>query len=232
MIWFNGKSGDDVHVVVERYPDIILPSRKQEKISVAGRNGDLLIEQDAFDNVQQRYDIYISAEYIRLPNIAHKVAEWLCVKGYQRLEDSYWRDFFRLAHFSGGVEIANVLNRFGRATIEFDCKPQRFYKFGDQFITLSNGQILHNPSMFTAKPLIVVSGGNSSGTITDGTNTLTLTNCNGVTVDCDIKQIYKGTQNRNNTGSGAFIELPPGDTVVSWTGAVTGIQIKPRWWTI
>lgn len=231
MIWFNGKSGDDVHVVVERYPDVILPTRKQERISVAGRNGDLLIEQDAFENVQQRYDIYISAECIRLPNIAHKVAEWLCVKGYQRLEDSYWRDFFRLAHFTGGVEIANILNRFGRATIEFDCKPQRFFKMGDQFIPLTNGQILHNPSVFAAKPVLAVSG-SGSGTITDGVNMLTLTDCNGMTIDCDIKQIYKGNVNKNNTGSGSFLELTAGDTVISWTGGITGIRIKPRWWTI
>lgn len=235
MIWFNGKSGDDFHLVVERYPDVILPSRKQEKVAIKGRNGDLLIQQDAFDNVQQRYDIYISAESIRLPNVTHKVAEWLCVKGYQRLEDSYWRDFFRLASFSGGIEIANILNRFGKATIDFDCKPQRFYKFGDQFIQMTNTQILHNPSPFTAKPLIVVQG-SGAGTISDGTHTLSLTNCNNITIDCDAMQIYQQVGsaiiNKNLYGSGAFPELTEGDSRVFWTGGITSMKLKPRWWTI
>ena len=231
MIWYNGVSGDDLHVVVERFPDVILPARKQEKISVPGRSGDLLIQQDAFENVTQRYDIYISAEAIRLPNIAHKVAEWLCVKGYHRLEDNYWKDFFRLAHYDGGMEISNILNRFGKATIEFDCKPQRFYKFGDHFITLTNGQILHNPSPFTALPMIVVSG-SGSGTVSDGYNTLTLTDCSDVTIDCDVKQAYRGTTNMNGTVSGSFLELEQGDTVITWAGGVTGVKIKPRWWTI
>ena len=62
MIWWHGVSGDDVGVVVERYPDVIIPNRKQEKISVPGRSGDLLIQQDAFENVRQSYDIYISAD--------------------------------------------------------------------------------------------------------------------------------------------------------------------------
>lgn len=231
MIWYNGKSGDDYHVVVERYPDVIIPTRKQERISVQGRNGDLLIQQDAFDNVVQRYEIYISAECVRLPNIAHHVAEWLCVKGYHKLEDNYWKDFFRLAHYDGGMEISNVLNRFGRATIEFDCKPQRWYKFGDHFINLQNNQILHNPSSFTALPIIVVSG-SGSGTISDGINTLNLSDCNGITIDCDIKQLYKGTTNKNSVGSGSFLELPEGDTTISWSGGISGVMIKPRWWTI
>ena len=92
MIWWHGISSDDVNVIVEHCPDVIFPSRKQEKISVVGRNGDLLIEQDAYENVMQRYDIYVSAEKPRLPTISHTVAEWLMVKGYQRLEDSYWLD--------------------------------------------------------------------------------------------------------------------------------------------
>lgn len=231
MIWFNYRSSDDFNVIVEHYPDVVIPSRKSEKVSVPGRNGDLLIQQDAFENVHQRYDIYVSAEEIRLPTITHKIAEWLCVKGYRRLEDSYWKDTFRLASFTGGVEIANILNRFGKATIDFDCKPQRFFKNGDQFINLTNAQILHNPSTFVAKPLIVVQG-SGAGTITDGSNVLTLSNCNNITIDCDAKQIYQGLINLNRYGSGAFPELQPGDTRIIWSGGITGIKLKPRWWTI
>ena len=139
MIWWHGKSSDDVHVIVERCPDVIVPSRKHEKISITGRSGDLLVEQDAYENVLQRYEIYVSAEAPRLPTISHTVVEWLMVKGYQRLEDSYWLDTFRMASYTGGTEIANILNRYGRATIEFDCKPQRFYKSGDFFIDVEQG---------------------------------------------------------------------------------------------
>lgn len=231
MIWFNGKSGDDFHVIVERYPDVIVPLRKHEKTSVPGRNGDLLIQQDAFDNVTQRYEIYVSAEVTRLTTIVHLIAEWLCVKGYHRLEDSYWLDTFRLASFNGGEEISNIMNRFGRATIEFDCKPQRFYTYGDSFLSMENGQLLHNPSVFTAKPLIVVQG-SGAATISDGKNALALTDCNNMTIDCDVKQIYQGTTNKNSVGSGAFLELPDGDTEISWTGGISSLELKPRWWTI
>lgn len=231
MIWFNGKSGYDFGVIVERYPTVILPLRKNDKISVPGRNGDLLIQQDAFENVTQRYEIYVSAEKEKLPSVTHKIAEWLCVKGYQRLEDSYFLDTFRLAAFNGGLEIENILNRFGRATIEFDCKPQRWYKFGDQFIAMTNGATLLNPSPFTAKPLIETTG-SGAGTLTINDNTLTMTDTNNMTIDCDSMQIYRSGISKSGTVSGNFFELPEGESTISWTGGITGIRIKPRWWTI
>ena len=230
MIWFNGKSGDDYHLIVQRYPEVILPLRKNEKVSVPGRNGDILIQQDAFENVSQRYDIYISAEKTRLTPITHKIAEWLCVKGYQRLEDSYWLDTFRLATFNGGLEIENILNRFGRATIEFDCKPQRFYKFGDFFIDVSNGGKIQNPSPFTAKPILIVSG-SGEATITINDKTLELQDCDGITIDCELMQAYKNGISMNGTVSGDFFELD-GESEITWTGGITQIMIKPRWWTI
>ena len=229
MIWWHGKSSDDVGVIVERYPSVTIPQRKQEKVSVPGRSGDLIIEQDAYENYTQRYEVYVSAEQPKLTTISHTMAEWLMVKGYQRLEDSYWLDTFRLACYKGGTSIDNILNRFGRATIEFDCKPQRYYKSGYIPISLTNGQKLVNPSPFTAKPLIVITG-SGAGTISDGTNTLTFTDCD-VTVDCDIMQIYKGTTNKNSVGSGAFLALD-GESTITWTGGITAVTITPRWWTL
>lgn len=230
MIWFNGKSSDDFRLIVQKYPDVILPTRKHEKVSVPGRNGDILIQEDAFENVTQRYEIYISAEDTRLTPITHKIAEWLCVKGYQKLEDSYFLDTFRLASYNGGLEIENVLNRFGRATIEFDCKPQRFFKFGDFFLDVTNGQKLQNPSPFTAKPILIVSG-SGAGTITINNKTLSLTDSNGITLDCELMQAYKNGVSKNGTISGNFFTLD-GDSEISWTGGITGIKIKPRWFTI
>lgn len=231
MIWFNGKSGDDFNLYVERYPSVIVPTRKNEKISVPGRNGDLLIQQDAFENVIQRYEIYISAEKEKLPNVTHRIAEWLCVKGYKRLVDSYFLDTFRLAAFQGGIEIENVLNRFGRATIEFDCKPQRWFNFGDQFVDVTNGQTLLNPSTLTAKPLLVTEG-SGEGTLTINDNTLTMTDTDNMTIDCDSLQIYRDGVSQSETITGEFFELPEGESTISWTGGITSVRLKPRWWTI
>lgn len=232
MIFYHGVSSDDLRVVVEHYPSVILPQRKQEKISVPGRSGDVLIQQDAWENVRQPYDIYISAERPRLTMVAHQVAEWLLVPGYNRLEDSYWLDSFRLASYAGGAEIENVLGRFGRATIEFDCMPQRWLKIGEHPITLTGAQDLVNPTPYTAAPLITVTGGNGSGSITVGDRTIQLERCDRVRLDCDAEDATRNGQNFNQRVSGAWPKLPAGKIPVSFSGAVQSLQIVPRWFTL
>lgn len=232
MIWYHGISCADVRVVVERYPNVILPSRKQEKISVPGRSGDILLQQDAWENVRQPYDIYISAERPRLCNIAHLVAEWLLVPGYNRLEDTYWLDYFRLATYAGGAEIENVLGRFGRATIEFDCMPQRWLKAGEHAVKVSGPLDLMNPTPYTAAPLITVSGGTGAGAVTIGGYTINLARCDGVLLDCENEDATRNGQNFNLSVSGSFPKLPAGKVPVSFSGAVQGLQIVPRWFTL
>lgn len=232
MIWWHGVSSDDVSVIVQRYPDVHIPARKYEKISVPGRNGDVLIPEDAYENVSQRYEIYISAEKAKLPRVARCVADWLCVKGYQRLEDSYFLDSYRLAHFSGSLEIENILNRFGRATIEFDCKPQRFLHDGEIVLSYSGAGTIYNPTRFPSAPLIKVAG-SGSGTVTIGDTTLSLSGIDEyVYLDSDIQDAYKGTENLNSIMTGSFPKIEGGEQVVTFTGGITGLEITPRWWTL
>lgn len=232
MIWWNGKSSDDIGVIVERYPSFNIPARKEEKISVPGRNRDIVIQQNAFENITQRYEIYISAERPKIPIISHLVTEWLCVPGYNMLEDSYWLDYFYLATYHGGLEIENIMNRFGRATIEFDCGPQRFLKHGTDVIEIRAATTLMNEYPFDALPLIKVYG-TGSGTLTVGDTTVSLSGISSyIMLDSDVQNAYKGTSNQNSKMTGAFPKLHAGENTIAWTGDITGIDITPRWWTI
>lgn len=228
MIIFNGVSSDRVRLIVEQYPARPVPQRKHERFQVPGRNGDVVVWEDAWDNVQQDYDIYLSAEDAGLPEVANRAVQWLMVPGYQRLEDEYDRDSFRMALFVGPADLANTLNQFGRATISFDCWPQRFLKSGAEPVRIAQGASLTNPSIYTAEPLIVVEGA-GSGVLTVGASVLTLDDCNGVTLDSREQEAWRGVSNLNTTVHGDFPKLPAGETPVSWSGGITGITITPRW---
>ncbi len=78
------------------------PSRRYEAIQVPGRNGDLLIDSGAYNNYTQNYEVYFNAEQYKTPSGARAVREWLQKPiGYQRLEDSYDPEYFRMAYYSG-----------------------------------------------------------------------------------------------------------------------------------
>ena len=231
MIIFNGHSSDDLGVFVEHYPYRGIPVRKFEKVSVPGRNGDLIFPEDAYENIIQSYDIYLSAKGCKTNNAARNVANWLMQRGYKRLEDSYDPEIFRMAYYSGGSEIENYLNEFGRTTIEFNCMPQRWLKSGEKPISFSGSINLTNPTGFESKPLITLRG---SGNVTMSVNGNAI-NIAGlseyVTLDSEIMECYKGNENKNSSMTGKFPVLSDSNIIVLGTG-ITSAEIIPRWWAI
>lgn len=236
VIMWDNRSSEDLNVIVAKHPDYVMPERKMQVISVPGRNGDIIIPQDAYENVTLKYDLAIVGLNKTLSDKVRAVMEWLMhPTGYARLEDTYDPDVYRLAYYKKSLNIENRFLTLGRAKVQFICKPQRFLRTGEYPIVVTNGMRLGNPSMNTAKPLIVVKG-SGSATLRVGSNTVTISNIGTeIDLDCETQSAYYGSTNKNNviTISGKFPELKEGETQISWTGSgVTSVVITPRWWII
>lgn len=231
MIFFNGKSSDDLRVVVETYPERPIPKRKTERWSVPGRSGDVISAAECWENVKMGYDVYLSAEKIRLPAAANKVIAWLSAPGYHALADDYDADCFRMATYDGDASIQNYENMFGRFRIEFDCWPQRFLTSGAEAVSVAQGGVLVNPSIYPAEPLIVVQG-SGSGTLTVNGMSLSLSDCNGVTLDCRDRECWRGVSNLNSGVSGSWPRLTAGENSIQWSGGITAVRVTPRWWVL
>ena len=235
MIIWAGTSNKDVGMIIEHYPSVVLPKRKQDIQKVPGRNGDIILTQNSFENYEQRYSAFLDAKHIgKLEQVMPKVVDWLLGhEGYQRLEDSYFPDVYRMAYYSGGSEFMSLFNEYGEGTLSFNCAPEKYYKTGEWPITLSKNQVLLNPSSFAAFPLITVRG-SGSGTLTFNSSSLTITSIStSVTIDTKLHKAYNGSTSRNNTISGNYDDLKLGtSTTITWSGGVTGVSIIPRWWTI
>ena len=235
MIIWAGTSNKDVGMVVEHYPSIVFPERDQEIQHVPGRNGDIVLSSGSFNNYEQEYSVFLDAKkYGGLEQVMPKLADWLLGHtGYQRLEDSYFPDFYRMAYYSGGSEFLSIFNEYGKGTLTFVCQPEKFYKSGERRIELSKNQVLLNPSSFRAKPLILVQG-SGQGTLTFNSKSINISNIgSNVAIDVKLHKAYNGSTNRNNTITGKFEDLELGrSTTIIWSGGITGVTITPRWWTI
>lgn len=238
MIIWAGTSNLDVGMIIEHYPSVIVPSRKQTVQKVPGRNGDIILPSASFENYEQEYAAFLDAKDIgKLEQVMPKVVDWLLGnEGYQRLEDSYFPDVYRMAYFANGAEFISLFNEYGEGTLKFNCAPEKYYKSGEKTISLASAQkgtVLRNPSAFDAMPLITVKG-SSSGTLNFGGRTLTITSIQtSVTIDTKLHKAYNGSTSRNSTINGYYENLKLGkETSINWSGGVTGVDIIPRWWTI
>lgn len=232
ILW-GGVPSYNFNIQVERFPAQDGPQRVFESIQIPGRNGALTIDTGAFSNYSQLYEIYFSANKKKTPTIAREVKKWLQLPiGYQRLEDTYEPEVFRLARYNGPSQIENTRNLFGRMTLTFDCQPQRWLKSGEYPVKFTQSGKLSN-EWFPALPLIQVNG-NGPGNLYIGEFTVQIKALEGyLIIDSAIQNAYKDTQNKNGDISTTdFPVLQPGITPVSWDGGISSLEITPRWWTL
>ena len=231
---WNGMNSGDFGIYVQKSPKLTRAARKMQVVDVAGRNGALVFPQKAWNNVARSYAIFTGEKTWDAERNFDAIIEWLSAEGYCRLEDDFEPDVFRLAYFAGSVDITNLFGETGQATIDFNCKPQKFLKSGEKAISFSSGGgTLRNPTGFEAKPLITLDG-SGSGTISVGGTSVSISSIGtSVTLDCENMDAYNGSTNRNNTiTASSFPVLASGDNTVTLTGGATSVSIIPRFWRL
>lgn len=230
-ISFAGVDSTEFNIGISGSGTFDAPERDIEQISVPGRNGDLLIDNKRFKNMPITYPAFISKNFQQ--NFDAFKAFMLKNVGYQRLEDTYHPNYFRMAEFRGPLNPdVKVLNIAGEFDLKFNCKPQLWLKSGEEPIELTESATINNPTLYESKPLIRVYG---TGSISFGGETLTVTSADVYTdLDCEAMEAYKGVTNCNSniTLSGnEFPVLSSGENEIVISG-FSQVIFTPRWWTI
>ena len=228
---FNSHCCSEYGVLVSGSGTFNAPEKDEEIIEVPGRNGTLILSNHRYKNVTITYPAFIRDSFSA--NSAALRAWLLAADGYCRLTDDYHPGEFRMARFKGPLNFeTRFLNSGGECDLSFDCKPQRFLTSGEIETTLTEAGTITNPTLFSALPLITVYGA-GAGQLSIAGQVISISAVgSNMTLDCETENAYKGTQNKNNSVSGVFPKLLPGSNAVSWSGGITSVKIKPRWWTI
>lgn len=251
-IWFNGKPATEYGVrQIEVYPEYNRPERKADIFEVPGRSGNVVFLQDAWNEIEKEYEIYTGdGSRGSVPKEFCNISEWLnSADGYARLEDTYEPEIFRLAYCLGAYETENALNRHGRATLTFNCRPERFLKSGEQPIEITaSSKAIKNPTIYKAKPLFIVTCTDSAeaATIRVGNYRIFLNKApigETVFIDCETMNAYayetddedEYTYNWNSyilVGDNKWPVLEEGTTNVYVSKPNYTIKMVPRWFYI
>lgn len=233
-LYFNGHSSDEYFCHIEHKPEIPVPEAKYEEYEVPGRNGKLHADLGYYDNITVTYQLYFHGKN-QTAEDARTVKKWLAgTPGAHQLSDGYDPSFFYFARAKPG-SISNILNKYGRLSVDFDCDPRHFLVSGYQAAALENGQTLLNPLDQVALPYLEITGNGAEGkVVVNGVEFAAMPPADRVLyADCENWDAYvTGGTNANALVGGTWPTLRPGENTISWSGGVTGVTLTPRWWTL
>ena len=227
--WLDGDNAFQHGIRLQREIFFSAPEPNVESFKIPGRNGEIVLSDGSFGNIEATAKCYCLDEDVASAITA--VNAWLmCYSGYRRFETMMEPRIFRKARLKNGAKMEPRLGKINPFVLTFDCMPQKYYKIGEKPIDISEEITLENLSPFIALPLIVLHG-NGSGSVTVNDRTMTFTDCNEVTVDCEEQEVYRNSSNLNSTASGSFFQLEKSNNITI-SGDITSITLTPRWWTL
>ena len=163
VITWNGVASDTLGIVVSKVPSLNRPQRKYNSYSVPGRNGDIVVMQDAYAEYEQEYEIFALDD---AQVDARAIVDWLYQDGWCQLSDDWEPEYYRLAYFVGPVDIEPIMDEAAVCTITFRCRPQRYLAKGlNIFPKLQAGTYTNNQIRIVVDDngLATVSGTSDAG---------------------------------------------------------------------
>ena len=137
------------------------PERAVEFVDVPGRNGAIALDQGRYNNIEITYPAgtFAKTQEEFRENLSAFRNAILSQKGYQRLEDTYHPEEYRMGVYSSGLEVSPAsYNQAGEFELIFNCKPQRWLTVGEYPIPIDSGDVLQNPTPFNSGPLLEITG--------------------------------------------------------------------------
>ena len=118
-------------------------------------------------------------------------------------------------------------NKWYKFIIIFDCQPLPLM-LNNPMITLTAPGSIYNSGTYKSKPVMKIYGTGAIDLTING-SMIHLTNVvDYVTVDSVLVDAYKDTAPKNNDMIGDFPVLELGESLFSWSGTVTKVEITPN----
>lgn len=221
---FKGINSLDMGVVMLKAPSIFKPAKKVNEIEIAGRNGILHEDTNAYENYTKEAECYVM-DRSRIDD----VCAWL--NGYGEVIFSSEPDKVYRAFIKNQIPFNNILLNFNDFLVQFDCFPFKYsVNHKGEEMSLTTGTTIYNQGSTYSEPIITIYGmGNVTLTIND--INYSLTDIDGyITINSEMQEVYKGTTNKNNSFSDMeFPRFAVGANTIGWTGNVTRVEINPKW---
>lgn len=239
---YNGQSLNNLGFVIKTRPIYSAASRNISFQSVIGRSGDVIVDNQRYDNVEVSYQINSIPHLVTAGSsqvLAQALIDWLSSLdgNYKILRDDWNCGYFCEAICTNIGEIENNLFLGLDTTIKFNRKPFWYSNLGQEVKIIDSERktcVLNNREIYPSEPIIRVYGkGNIDLLINDKYYYLKNVD-SSIVIDCETGNATKDGVMHNEVTD---FDYPPvfytGEntiTVIKRTGATfTRAEVIPRW---
>ena len=221
-IYFDGENFNetfDVHFT-ER-PIVPVAEMDYEVIQVPGRNGELTRELGYKNTV-----VPMSFNFIDYENAKKKMREitnWLIDKKQFYFSDD--EDVFRIVTKLNINSVFNRVNELIGFVIEVETEP--FWYEIEETITITDTATFTNPSKIPVDAKMRVNGTGTCRVLLND-NQMVFTDVQGH-VEVANKNAFRNGVSQNNSMSGSYPILKPGENTITISGQTTSVEIELRW---
>ena len=215
---FNGISSKDLGIRIERHNNFSSPQRVVERIKVPGRTGEIIIDDNSYENIIFEYEFILDCKSSDLVTKANEISNWLHSDySYKTLTFSNSNKVYN-AVVINKIDISRMFKTFGKALVTFEAyevantKERSILKITDKDIYINN-------TNNTIKPIIKVIG-EGDCSININNQEVILKDLEGsLIIDCYNLDCYKEEDNKiincNNKMAGMFPRLEVGENKIA-----------------
>lgn len=213
-----------------------MPLERTNEVTIPGRSGSLTITEG--DDIYDKISLSCSCIMEDTSKIASFCA-WM--KGAGKAKFSNRSDGYYKARVANQISFDKVLRGYDLRTfsIQLSCEPFFYLDSGNTAFEVTSTKQVTNPGNVRSMPLIKVTG-TGEGSIMCGGSTMLIddfSNISYIMLDCEAKMAYKGSKDSasdpltllNTRVSGDWLTIPAGTSYVSISGAISKIEVTPRW---
>lgn len=230
-IILNGTSSQTIPgLLIQNLPPISKPKQRTQIEEIDGRDGDIVtyLGYGSYDKQFKigLYGSYDVDEIIDFFNSQGKVI-------FSNESDKYYN--YQIIE---QIDFDKLL-RFKEATVKMHVQPFKYSAEDNQKVFSDTGGAtsisIRNVGNIYSRPIITITGSGSIDLYLNGVQlfSINMGSYTSITIDTNLMNAYNGSTllNRNVTGSYDNFKLNVGNNTISWSGAITQIEIDnySRW---
>lgn len=242
---FNGRDSREFGLYIAKKQSYDKPSRDMSFQAVPGRNGDIIIDNGGYNNLDVTLGLRLFVKQIApewgnhdFAEAYKKVVDWLMVEpNYYEYTDTYDPDYYRLGCIKSGIKVTQKRYDVVDLSLSLSFKPYK-YRMHSEPVELTNQGTIVNYETSDSLPLMRIYTALTYDANTEthhyfavGSKTYRVDNINEyVDIDSELMEVFKGTTPMNsNYKNDTFPVLAVGSNLIAPIQNVSKIVIYPRW---